>query len=510
MSPFAIPRKLLPIALGTLLLTLLLAALWRPGDASTAMDRLFQSVLQPTVTTGARQPATVAPTATPHGDRAAPTATPAARVLNAAYIRRLPLVLKGWPPTPTPTATATATATRTPTPTRTATPTATPTPTPIKYGWKGIADPGELSSATTANGFWGLNPGWYYNWGYGGPWAAAHGAQAQSSAVIASQLAAALADPAYVPMIWCTDEVVSGISPETAAGLARAHPGRVWLIFNEADQNGDGDNCGTKINAHYTKDVNPPIFYYDGSHWPQLGEYLAKQYIRYYDAIKAADPTARFFPLGGLWLVSYPGFSGESQIWNGFTSYLANPTAEPNHTPRGLDGITTHAYPHSAACGVADAACLQQALVRAHNFYQGTAAPPNTNPTVTAAKPIWITEIGNLAAGGSPPGAPQGRPTAQAYTASVLTQPLLTWFTAQAMPGGSVPYFNGLAWFSTHDCRRNPDGSIKDFTASDLLDIGPVACPITTQPLTQQRTMIGQAWAAAACATCACPGPDCP
>jgi len=53
MSPFALPRKLLPVALGALLLTLLLAALWRPGDASTAMDHVFQSALQPTATTGA-------------------------------------------------------------------------------------------------------------------------------------------------------------------------------------------------------------------------------------------------------------------------------------------------------------------------------------------------------------------------------------------------------------------------------------------------------------------------
>ena len=155
MSRFAALRKVLPAALGALLLTLLRAALWRPGDASTARDRLFQSVLQPTATTGARLPATVAPTATPRGGRAAPTATPAARVLNAAYSRRLPLVLKGWPPTPTPTATAT--------PTRTATPTATPTPTPIKYGWKGIGHGWEAADLTAvpANQFWGLAPNWW-------------------------------------------------------------------------------------------------------------------------------------------------------------------------------------------------------------------------------------------------------------------------------------------------------------------------------------------------------------
>lgn len=223
-------------------------------------------------------------------------------------------------------------------------------------------------------------------------------------------------------------------------------------------------------------------------------------------------------PFGGLYLISAAGDFGvrESEIWNGFTSYLANPTAEPNRTPRPLDGIAIHAYPnYSAGCGIADATCFQTALVNAHDFYQGVAtpaapAPANVNPTLTAGKPIWITEVGNLAAGGSPAGSPQGRPTAQAYTATALTLPLLTWFAANAIPGGSVPYLNGIAWLSTHDCRYNPNGTIKDFTASDLLDIGPVACPITQQPTTRQRTVIGQAWTAAACAACACPGPDCP
>ncbi len=135
--------------------------------------------------------------------------------------------------------------------------------------------------------------------------------------------------------------------------------------------------------------------------------------------------------LGGLYLTSAPGSFGqrEQQIWYGFASYIANPTAEPEHTPRPLNGIAIHAYPNfSAGCGIADAYCLQQALISTHNFYQ------TANPAVTAAKPIWITEIGNLAAGGSPPGSPQGRPTAQAYTATVLTQPLLTWFTRMRPP----------------------------------------------------------------------------
>jgi hypothetical protein len=390
---------------------------------------------------------------------------------------------------------------------------------PLRYDWKGIADPGRLLSATKANGFWGLNPNWYYNWGYWGPWAAAQGAQTQNTASVTSLLDAAMDDPAYVPMIWCTDDVNAGITPQQAADLARAHPGRVWLVFNEPDYNGGGDNCGFFINSHYPNIFGPGTGYYDGSHWPELGQYLAKQYIRYCDAIKAADPTARLFPFGGIWLTSASGDFGvrESKIWNGFTSYLINPTAEPNRTPRPLDGIAIHAYPiQSAGCPNIAAACLESALASTHTFYQGLAtptAPANANPPLTAGKPIWITEVGNLAPGSSPAGSPQGRSTAQAYTANVLTQPLLAWFATNAIPSGSVPYFNGIAWFSTHDCRyTNPPANtvIKDFTASDLLDIGQIPCPITSQPTTQQRTVIGQAWAAANCAACACPGPDCP
>ncbi len=290
--------------------------------------------------------------------------------------------------------------------------------------------------------------------------------------------------------------------------MASSHPGRVWLLFNEPDVVIDEDNCGGRIDSHYIDLFGPETGYYDGNHYPHLGKYLAKQYIRYYDAITAVDPTARVFPFGG----AMPPGAGANNgavaraIWNGFASYLANPVEEPNPAPRPLHGIAIHAYPipQSTGCWIEDFACLQQALVSTHAFYQAV------NPGVTAQKSIWITEVGNLQPGGTPPGSWQGRQAKQADTLNELTQPLLTWFTANAVPGGSVPYFNGLAWFSTHDCRPRGDGSVKDFTASDLLDIGLVNCPLTQQPTIQQLTVIGQAWAAAQCAACACPGPDCP
>lgn len=476
MKPLMAPRKTVVLVACTAMMVFLLVVL-TATPLSLSATTVFDSPVRPTHTP---QPS--------HTPRATPTlgafvspldVTPTPTLVPRVW---LPLVLRDWP---------------------------------IKYGWKGVADTNEVLSATKANGFWGLNPGWYYNWGYAGPWAAAHGGRAQN-ATAAALMAAAMNDPAYVPMIWCTDDVGAGMALPTAEAIARDHPGRVWLVFNEPDNNYSGDSCGYYVDHYYSK---LGIFYFNGSNWSALGQYIAQQYIRYYDAIRSADPTARLFPFGGTFLPKETGANGpkEIQIWNGFTNYLANPTAEPNRTPRPLDGIAIHAYPNvSAGCGIADSTCLQQALNAAHNFFQGTTtptppAPTNANPSLTKGKPIWITEIGHLA-GAPTPGSPVGRATVQAYTANVLTNPLMTWFTTNAVPGGSAPYLNSIAWFSTHDCRYKGDGGVGDLTASDLLDIGQLPCPLTpsTQPTTQGLTPSGQIWAVATCAVCACPGPDCP
>lgn len=430
-----------------------------PRSAAGPAEQLFRSPIRTSPTP------TVTPT--PDGLFRSILGTPQ---YVASYRQHLPLVRRDFTPTPT------------------------PTPTPIIYGWKGIGDAGEIPGANWSNGFWGLNPSWNYDWDC---------PEVLDAATAAEQMALAMEDPYYVPMIWCPNDADSRrITPERAANNARDHPGRIWLIFNEPDIVYDGDNCGTYINQKY-----PDENYYGGSNYDGLGKYLAQQYIRYYDAITMADSTARLFPFGGA---RPPGAGGNNgtfarAVWNGFTSYLANPVEEPNPAPRPLHGIAIHAYPipQSTGCWIEDFACLRQALVSTHTFYQ------NVNPGVTAQKSIWITEVGNLQPGGMPPGSWQGRQAKQAYTREVLTQPLLTWFTANAVPGGSVPYFNGLAWFSTHDCRPRGDGSIKDFTASDLLDIGLVDCPLQQQPTVQQLTVIGQTWAAAECDLCPCPGPDC-
>lgn len=443
-----------------------------PRSAAGPAEQLFNSPIRTSPT----------PTVTPTPDGLFRSILGTPQYVES-YRQLLPLVRRDFTPTPTPTL----------------------TPTPIIYGWKGVGDTGEIPNANPSNQFWGLNPSWYYDWGRGGAWAAAHPEQAHSAVTTAEQMALAMTDPAYVPMIHCTDVVSppNPISPQEAADLARGHPGRVWLIFNEPDLSADGDQCGTRINATY-----PLRDYYGGANYGLLGEYLAQQYIRYHDAIRAADPTARLFPLGGFRLPGAAGTVGSyaRDVWTGFTNYLANPAGESDPTPRSLDGIAIHAYPNfSATCNVANATCLQQALVSTHSFYQ------NMNLGVAAQKSIWITEIGNLEPGGAAPGSGQGRLAKQNYTATSLTQPLLNWFTTNAVPGGSVPYFNGLAWFSTHDCRYVDAGHtvIKDYTASDLLYTGEMNCPLVSPPTTPQLTAIGSAWAAAECLLCACPGPDC-
>ncbi len=541
MRPFAPPRKLLLVALGALLLTLLLAALWRPGAASTAMDRLFQSVLQPTATTGTRLPATVVPTPTVRGAKVTSTATPGdPRVLNAAYIRRLPLVLKGWPPTPTPTATATPT--RTSTPTRTATPTATPTPTPIKYGWRGVGVPlqavgvgaGWHPAPTPA--FWGVTYQWWYNWMSKGESATAAGASSDAALALMAQSLAA--DPFYVPMIWCPHDASPGdLVPAQVASLAAQYPGRVWLIFNEPDNDTSGGDCGGLI-----KGIQTYHNYYPesaGSGWKgplpwdpqstatpapagtpaptpdtlgynQLGKYLAQQYGQYYCAIKLADPRARVFSPALLELPmpnrSYPldptmdsfywrWYKRGQAIWDKFLLYLANPSvvsACADGRRPALDGIAVHAYPSNPSSyhtdciwyNHADTPCLKRALADAHLYFQGRGA--------TQSKPIWITETGALTS---------VQNQAWGQTATFMAD-MLGWargnFTDQT-GSSQLLYYNAIGWFSIH--------YVTDTTASDLINAAVTPVPGV---LGSGLSPVGIQWNQETCFRCECPGPDCP
>ncbi len=124
-------------------------------------------------------------------------------------------------------------------------------------------------------------------------------------------------------------------------------------------------------------------------------------------------------------------------------------------------------------------------------------------PLLTLALALVVTFLLN----------PQLQHSAASPAAHLFRSPIRTSPTPTATPTPTLtptPIIYGLAWFSTHDCRLRGDGSVKDFTASDLLAIGLVDCPLQQQPTVPQLTVIGQAWAAAQCAACACPGPNCP
>jgi len=116
-------------------LAALLGARALDSNAGMPTNRLFDSQLVPTSTVAAPRssptPAPIAyPTATPGGSRSPAGAT------RKIY---LPLSLQWYPK--------------------------------IVYGWKGVGPPAEDAQlgANSSNGFWGIYPNWWYNWGYSGP-----------------------------------------------------------------------------------------------------------------------------------------------------------------------------------------------------------------------------------------------------------------------------------------------------------------------------------------------------
>lgn len=308
-------------------------------------------------------------------------------------------------------------------------------------------------------------------------------------------------------MIYCPSDVSSSnLSPQDAASLARKYPSRVWFLFNEPD---NLEQCGSSINAKYSGRVpaNPAVA--SPQDWEPLGKYLGEQYVLYYDAIKAADPAARVFafnpvqlPLPTLSGVYWPGGVG---VWNAFLKELSS-------RGRPLDGIALHAYPSNAStyhmgCQwhyYLEPGCVQEALISAHRFFQGTDATPSQNlyAMLTRNKPILITEIGTLAALNE---SVQGQLLTWARVRDGFEVPMLNWLKQTSVTGGSYAYINGVSWFSTH--AKDPDPTHSplryDFTASNLLDH-------LSFPVQRRLTEVGTAWRDATCPTCQCPGPSCP
>lgn len=413
---------------------------------------------------------------------------------------RLPIIRRDFTPTPT----ITPTPTLTPTPSR--------TPTPIKYGWKGVGHTGDAAALGAnndpGNDFWGINPDWWYDWHHSGITQAIEA----SSEEIVSQMALRLTDPEYVPIIWCTSDVDNAVPPEEIAGLARDHPGRVWLMFNEPDNDSHSDSCGYRIKIKHD--------YYTSQDWEGLGRYLADEYGKYATAILNADRTARVFtfaplqlPMPGLTVPTASVDYGQRAIplWKGFLTALAStPTPPPIH------GIAIHAYPNNGSTfhlgptrcnGVEphipqyhlDPNCVKRAIESAYPYFQGVPGFGNPHPELTKEKPIWLTETGVLIG------------HSQLSWDSVKTgyqTPLMNWLIPQMAPNtqSCCAWINSVAWYSTHRAITED----LNHTASNLLVPTPMptVAPGAT-PVLGTLTPLGEAWKALRCDECNCPGYDC-
>ncbi len=435
---------------------------------SAASTQLFVSKL-PTPT-----PAATATPAVP-GLFISPLSTPAGMTIQA----RLPLV--HLHPTPTP----------------------TPTPPPIQYGWKGVGHTSEAAalgaSNDPTNNFWGIDPDWWFDWSSSGVTRAADA----SAEELLSQMAVRLADPEFVPTIWCTSDTAGAVSPADIGTLAGQHRGRVWLMFNEPDNDGHSDSCG-----FYIKGNLDHSHYYTNQDWLGLGIYLADEYAKYATAILNADPTARIFtfatmqlPMPTLTVLNNPNDAYRQRalpIWQGFLSRMVS-----EHSEIPIDGIVIHAYPNSfstyhidtiPACqGVhggmptwfLDPQCVERAIEDAYRFFQGT---ENPQPGLTQNKPIWVTETGVLT---------QHTQLAWNSVKTGYQTPLMNWLTPRMAPAAQpcCAWINAVAWYSTH----RPDHS-----ASNLLVPTPVAPPVLGA-----LTPLGVVWRDMSCLNCACPGYDC-
>lgn len=352
----------------------------------------------------------------------------------------------------------------------------------LRYGWKGTAG-GDIAS-----------PDWYYYWELQTPFPAVGASQVTAL----ERLEAGLAESAkYVPMVWCTSDVPHfGFpnqpfpTPSQIAGLANKYPGRVWLMFNEPDNSDPAAGCG----GHILNDVINGHLIANGE-WTALGTYLAEEYAKYYRAIKQADPTARVFTIAPLRL-PMPTLSGVAEsvgvpLWNSFLQGVQDEGVD-------MDGIAIHAYPnnpstrHTPTCHAGDpleAPCVQEALLDAYKFFQGTdgAISQNAYPGLTRNKTIWITETGVLANSGT---CAVGKTLNPERVRDEYLRPMVQWLNAHAVPTGDAPYLNAMAWYVTYVATQPCTSLLIDDRSGSL-------------------SVVGEAWRDATCPSCACPGPDC-
>lgn len=316
-------------------------------------------------------------------------------------------------------------------------------------------------------------------------------------------MAIRLADPEFVPIIWCTSDTAGAVSPADIGTLAGQHRGRVWLMFNEPDNDGHEDSCGFYIRTAHSH-------YFVNKDWVGLGSYLADQYDLYATAIQNADSTARIFtfatmqlPMPTLTVPINPNDTYKQRaipIWQGFLSRMAS-----QYPDVPIDGIAIHAYPNNfstyhtgptTACQrdvFLDPGCVQRAIEDAYGFFQNYSSL-NPYAGLTQDKPIWLTETGVLTS------------HTQLAWNSVKTgyqTPLMNWLIPRMAPTAQpcCAWINAVAWYSTH----RPVHS-----ASNLLMPTPMPTVVPgTPPVLGTLTPLGVAWKETPCPNCSCPGYDC-
>jgi hypothetical protein len=297
----------------------------------------------------------------------------------------------------------------------------------MTYGKKGVGD----SSYNWINGGSGsnmaaLNYDWYYDWGY-------------------NLVPGRNNDLKYVRMVYCLG--YEGLDmygvPRTITETARGdfvanRRERIWLVFNEPDGTGE---CGRE-----TFGFNHPVY-----SEPVM---TAHYYSGVYDMIKAADPYAKVYAGGLLWLNT----TETHNWWQSFVNTLRS-----ENILYKLEGVHIHLYPKistSSVRGVLSSACTYPNCIGdlarvADDWFTQMHEGLGLHDL-----PIWITEMGWLTCDG---------PTYD-WVRDIAMIPMSQWFAGdtnwpyyQQIPLN--PGYDTAAWFVTHDPRG--------FACTWLLSNGP-------------------------------------
>lgn len=384
--------------------------------------------------------------------------------------------------------------------------------------WKGVGD-GAYSDVSA------LNVSWWYDWRH---WKIDSGA-------FATALPGRL--DRYVPMIWCANRPEDGMfqedgslaapwNPPVIATRAAMHPGRVWLVFNEADfpmlslavtPTPSGpvthvffyDQCakylcnmlgrtplppGTTPTAGPTPTpVLPCSFVSTSTATPtwlpgqrtEMARLAADRYVEIYTAIKQADPMAKVFCCGNF-------FTADSPWWQAFLDRLEYHRTH-GHPNLALDGVHIHTYPWSPStdCQVDGAqidaesvwsTCLKDRIEAYLVLHQAT--------SWTRDKPLWITEYGSLYDGVN----------AEQVT-GFLMQPLAGWIGSDDnLLDTGERGVDAVAWFVTGSGAVTPNTWLLEMTATPTWPPPPTPSPTrinmyTGTPASTPKVPLGAQWA---------------